>query len=89
MAGGTFKVTVTYKISKVELKNKNTQRFVKIALDENKADQIELKESNSGYLRASAEFNLKFLRGKNHVLKLWLPSKGVMIDKIEIRRKLF
>ena len=89
MAGGTFKVTVTYKISKEELKNKNTQRFVKIALDEHKADEIELKESHSGYLRASSEFDMKFLRGKNHVLKLWLPSKGVMVDKIEIRRKLF
>ena len=89
MAGGTFKVTITYKITKEELKNKDTKRFVKLALDENKAEEIELKESHSGYLRASAEFNLKFLRGKNHVVKLWLPSKGVMVDKIEIRRKLF
>lgn len=88
MAGGVFKVTITYKISKEELKNKNSRKIVKIALDEHKAEEIELKENNSGYLRASSEFDIKFLRGKNHVLKLWLPSKGVLIDKIEIRRKL-
>ena len=89
MAGGKFKVTITYKIDKSELKNnKKASRFVRLALDEHSPIDIELKESSSGYLKASGEFNLKFLRGKNHVVKVWLPSKGVMIDKIDIRRKL-
>lgn len=90
MAGGTFKVTIIYKIDKEERKeNKGATRKVRLALDEHSPVEIELKESGLGYLKAVQEFDMKFLRGKNHVVKLWLPSRGVMVDKIDIRRKLF
>ncbi len=89
-AGGTFKVTVTYKIDKDERKeNANKTRKVRIGLDENSPMEIELKNSSSGYLKASSEFKINFLRGKNHTVKVWLPSKGVMIDKVEMRRIYF
>ncbi|MGL5272117.1 MAG: hypothetical protein ACRC8J_01360 [Phocaeicola sp.] len=89
MSGGRFVVTITYKIEKEERKaNKNTNRYIRLALDEHSPERIELKNSAAGYLKATAEFDMAFLRGKNHVVKLWLPSKGVMIDKIAIRRKI-
>ncbi|MGL4851770.1 MAG: hypothetical protein ACRC3Z_03865 [Phocaeicola sp.] len=89
MTGGRFVVTVTYRIDKEERKaNKKEDRYIRLALDEHSAERIELKNSAAGYLQASAEFDMAFLRGKNHVVKLWLPSKGVMIDKISIRRKI-
>ncbi|MGL5938595.1 MAG: hypothetical protein ACRCZY_04000 [Phocaeicola sp.] len=89
MGGGRFVVTVTYKIDKDERKaNKKDDRYIQIALDEHSPERIELKNSASGHLKATAEFDMAFLRGKNHLVKLWLPSKGVMIDKIAIRRKI-
>lgn len=90
LAGGTFRVTITYKIDSKERKeNKNASRKIRLGLDEKTPMEFDLKDSSSGYLKVTQDFKISFLRGKNHVLKLWLPSKGVMVDKIDIRKKIF
>ena len=90
MAGGRCVVTVTYKIDKDELKkDRKKNRQVRLAVDSNSPVVIDLKNNSSGYSTVSQDFDLAFLRGKNHTVKLWLPSKGVMVDKVTIRRKIF
>ncbi len=83
--GGEFEVTVTYKIDK-----KIAGNSVKLTLgvDELPVQELELKNSALTN-RARATFDVKLLRGKTHLLKVWLPTKGVLIEKFEIRRKVF
>ena len=61
--------------------------YITLVVDE--LSPVKLELSNSALsTRISADFDVSLLRGKRHLLKIWLPSKGVMIEKIEIRRRL-
>lgn len=84
VVGGDFVVTCIYRVDK---KNAKDECFITLGLDELEPQRLDIKE-NMGVQRISHTFDVKMLRGKNHVLKLWLPSKGVMVERFEIRRKL-
>ncbi|MGL4331505.1 MAG: hypothetical protein ACRCSR_01665 [Bacteroidales bacterium] len=82
--GGDYTVTCIYRVDK---KNAKDECYITLGLDELEVQRLDIKES-LGVHRISHTFDVKMLRGKNHVLKLWLPSKGVMVERFEIRRKL-
>ncbi|MGL5318350.1 MAG: hypothetical protein ACRC9Q_06615 [Bacteroidales bacterium] len=81
--GGDFVVTCIYRVDK---KNASDECYISLGVDELEPQKLEIKES-IGIHRINHTFDIKMLRGKNHILKLWLPSKGVMIERFEIRRK--
>lgn len=85
MAGGTYEVTVGYRA----IKNGKYTGEPKIIMgfDENKRESIILNYVDHTK-RKSVDFKTNFLRGKNHILRVWLPTPGVEIDYIEIRKKL-
>ena len=83
-ADGQYVVTVTYRIDK---KLAGDKSYITLGVDE--LSPVKLELSNSALsTRISADFDVSLLRGKRHLLKIWLPSQGVMIEKIEIRRRL-
>lgn len=82
--GGDYVVTCFYRVDK---KNAKDECFITLGVDELEPQRLDIKEG-SGTHRISHTFDVKLLRGKNHTLKLWLPSKGVMVERFEIRRKL-
>lgn len=84
LAGGEYVVTCFYRVDK---KVANDECFLTLGVDEMSPRRLDIKES-FGTHRISQTFDVKFLRGKNHTLKLWLPSKGVMIEKFEVRKKI-
>lgn len=82
--GGDFVVTCVYRVDK---KKANDECFITLGVDELEPQRLDIKEG-LGTHRISHTFDVKLLRGKNHTLKLWLPSKGVLVERFEIRRKL-
>ncbi len=83
LAGGTYEVTVYYTLDK---KNTPDEPIVIVGLDLLEGQEMPIK--NKLVNSVKADFKVKTLRGKNHTLKLWLPSQGVQVNKIDVRRKL-
>lgn len=83
MSGGTYEVTVYYTLDK---KNTPDNPIVIVGMDLLDTEEIAIK--NKLINTVKADFKVKALRGKNHTLKIWLPSQGVEINKFEVRRKL-
>ncbi len=83
MSGGTYEVTVYYTLDK-----KNAPDDPQIILGMDLLDTQDVTIKNKLINTVKADFKVKALRGKNHILKVWLPSEGVQINKFEIRRKL-
>lgn len=81
MAGGAFNVTVHYRINK-EKATDDTKILVGMDLLEDQELPVKGKLINS----VRTTFNVKLLRGKKHTVKIWLPSEGVEIQRIEVRR---
>lgn len=82
--GGDYVITCFYRVDKDKA---NDECYISLGVDELEPQKLDIKESK-GTHRISHTFDVKFLRGKSHTLKLWLPSKGVMVERFEIRRKL-
>lgn len=85
LSGGTYRVTVTYRIAKDA--PKMDKQIIYLGYDEQPTEELELKKTGSAIHTVSADFKGEFLRGKNHLVKIWLPTEGVQIDKITVRRK--
>ena len=84
MSGGTYEITVYYTLDK---NNTPDEPIVIVGMDLQGNEEIAIK--NKLINTVKADFKVKALRGKNHTLKVWLPSQGVQINKFEIRRKIF
>ena len=84
MSGGTYEITVYYTLDK---NNTPDEPLVMVGMDLQGNEEIAIK--NKLINTVKADFKVKALRGKNHTLKVWLPSQGVQINKFEIRRKIF
>lgn len=48
--------------------------------------EVEIKKSLLNV--AKATFNVKFLKGKNHTVKIWFPTEGVEIHRVEVNKAL-
>lgn len=84
-AGGDYKIIVYYRIDRNATKTDDNQIIV--GFDEQETKELQVREKgNSG--RVETDFSAAALRGKNHVVRIWLPTKGVAIDRIDVRRKL-
>ncbi len=83
LAGGTYEVTVHYILDK-----NATPDEPQIILGMDLLDSQELTIKNKLINTVKADFKVKALRGKNHTLKIWLPSQGVRVHKFEVRKKL-
>ena len=81
--GGNYHVTVYYRIDKDKTPD-NPKILLGMDLLEPQELEIEKKLINT----VKATFYTKLLKGKNHTLKIWLPSEGVEIQKFEVRRAL-
>ncbi|MEG1587477.1 MAG: hypothetical protein RR346_11465, partial [Bacteroidales bacterium] len=79
--GGKYNITIHYRIEKNKLPD---NARIQVGLDLQSAQEVEIKSKVISTVKVS--FDAKLLKGKNHTLKLWLPSEGVEIQKIEIRR---
>ncbi len=86
MVGGDYKVTIVYRITNNAASDLTPE--VIIGFDEEKAQTVELKKIKNLVQKKSIDFDANLLRGKNHIVKLWLTTEGVEIDRIEVRRKL-
>lgn len=83
LAGGTYNVTVYYDIDK---KTAPDEPVIIVGMDLLDTEEITIKNKLVNSVRTS--FKVKALRGKNHTLKIWLPSQGVGISRIEVGRAL-
>ena len=84
MSGGTYEVTVYYTLDK---DNTPDEPIIVLGMDLQDTEEIAIKSKLINTVKA--DFKVKALRGKNHLLKVWLPSQGVQINKFEVRRKIF
>ena len=83
--GGTYRITIAYRADKT---NKyDGDPMIIVGMDALSTEDIEL-DYTSRVKKKTVDFKAKALRGKKHTLKLWLPTPGVEIDYVEIRRKL-
>ncbi len=85
MAGGTYRITIAYRADKTD--KYTGDPMIIVGFDEKETEEIML-DKTSRVKKKTIDFKTSMLRGKNHILKLWLPTPGVEIDYIEIRRKL-
>jgi len=85
MSGGQYRVVCYYRLEKEGDKNADNQ--ITITMDELSPQEIDLKPIK-GVNRLEVEFDVKALRGKNHVLKVWFTSPNIAVDRFEVRRKL-
>lgn len=83
MTGGQYNITVHYRIEKDKLPS---NARILVGLDLQEAKELEIKQKLINTVKAT--FDAHLLKGKNHTIKLWLPSEGVEIQKIEVRRAL-
>lgn len=83
LTGGQYNITVHYRIDKDKLPS-NARLLVGLDLQE--AKELEIKQKLINTVKAT--FDAHLLKGKNHTIKLWLPSEGVEIVKVEVRRAL-
>lgn len=86
LPGGEFYITVVYRITGdfAELR----KQILYLEMDNMGAKQVELKRVRGLILRHTSEFKVNTWKGNKHMVKLWLPTEGVEVDKLEIRRKL-
>ncbi|MGL4412488.1 MAG: hypothetical protein ACRCZM_11120 [Bacteroidales bacterium] len=85
MSGGQYRVVCYYRLEKEGEKNSDHQ--ITLAMDELSPVEHDLKPVK-GVNRLEVEFDVKALRGKNHVLKVWFTSPNIAVDRFEVRRKL-
>ncbi|MGL4993949.1 MAG: hypothetical protein ACRC6R_07500 [Bacteroidales bacterium] len=85
MSGGQYRVVCFYRLEKDGEKNDNHQ--ITIGMDELSPIEHDLKPIK-GVNRLEMEFDVKALRGKNHILKVWFTSPNIAVDRFEVRRKL-
>ncbi len=83
MPGGTYTVTVHYRIDKEKAAE---QSKIMIGMDMVGSEEVEIKKSLLNV--AKATFNVKFLKGKKHTVKIWFPTEGVEIHKIDVNKAL-
>lgn len=83
LMGGNYHVTVYYRLDKN--KTPDTPKIL-LGMDLLEAQELEVEKKLINTVKAT--FYTKLLKGKNHTLKIWLPSEGVEIEKFEIRRAL-
>ena len=81
LMGGDYVITVHYKIDKDKTPN-NPSIILGMDLLESQELNVDKKLINT----VRATFDTKLLKGKNHTMKIWLPSEGVEIQKFEVRR---
>lgn len=83
MTGGQYNITVYYRVDKDKVQD---NARILVGLDLQEAKELEIKSKLINQVKTT--FDANFLKGKNHTIKLWLPSEGVQIHKIEVRRAL-
>ncbi len=83
MAGGTYEVTVYYTLDK-----DNTTETPLVTVGFNLLEPQELPIKNKLINSVKSDFKVNLLKGKNHTLKIWLPSQGVRVNKIDVRKKI-
>ncbi len=83
LPGGTYNVTVYYDIDK---NNTPDEPIILVGMDLQDPEEIIIKNKLINSVRTSLK--VKALRGKNHKLKVWMPSQGVRINRIEVSRAL-
>lgn len=83
LTGGQYNITVSYRVDKETLPE---NARILVGLDLQEAKELEIKSKLLNQVKVT--FNANLLKGKNHTVKLWLPSEGVQIQKIEVRRAL-
>ncbi len=86
MLGGTYHVTVHYRVDKDKVASNPT---IQIGMDMIQPETVSLREQNMLINTARATFKVKLLSGKSHNIKLWLPSEGIMISKVDVRKAIF
>ncbi len=86
MMGGTYNVTVHYRVDEDLIPDKPTMH---IGMDLLEPEEVTLNTKNKLINTAKASFRVKVLSGKKHNVKLWLGSEGVLVDKIEVRKAIF
>lgn len=86
LPGGSFFVTVVYRISGdfAELRKQG----IYLEMDDMGAQFYEFKRARGLVLRHTSEIKVNAWKGNKHSVKIWLPTEGVEIDKIEIRRNM-
>ena len=85
LSGGSYEITVAYRAK--NNKNYTCKPQIIIGFDELETETVDLDYTNS-VKKKKISFKSKVLRGKNHVVKVWLTTPQVEIDYIEVRRKL-
>ena len=85
LSGGSYEITVGYRAK--NNKNYTCKPQIIIGFDELETETVNLDYTNS-VKKKKINFKSKVIRGKNHVVKIWLTTPQVEIDYIEVRRKL-
>ena len=86
MIGGTYHVTVHYRVDEDMVPNNPT---IHIGMDLLEPVEVALNNENKLINTAKATFKVKVLGGKTHSVKLWLGSEGILVDKVEVRKAIF
>lgn len=84
VSGGKYTVTVHYRLNK-DIAPEEPK--ITIGMDLVGSEDIEIKNKLKN--TAKATFNVKLLKGKSHTVKVWFPSQGVEIHKVEVNKALF
>lgn len=82
--GGRYTVSVHYRIDK---KSAADQPKIELGMDHINSKEVIINNKLLNIVKAS--FDVKFLKGKQHTVKIWFPSQGVEIHKIEVNKALF
>ncbi len=85
LPGGSYHILVYYTLDK---ENTPDNPKISISMNTQKAQEVELT-SKQLKKYAKATFKVNFLKGKNHTVKIWLPSQGVRVSEIKVMRALF
>ncbi|MGL4293501.1 MAG: hypothetical protein ACRCSQ_07995 [Bacteroidales bacterium] len=82
--GGKYNLTIHYRVEKDKLPDNPR---ILVGMDLQDAQELEIKQKVLNNT-VKASFHANFLKGKNHNIKIWLPSEGVEIERIDVRRAL-
>lgn len=85
LMGGSYEVTVAYRAK--NNKNYSCKPEIIIGFDELDTETVSLDYTNN-VKKKKISFKSSLLRGKNHLIKVWLVTPQVEIDYIEVRRKI-
>ena len=86
MMGGTYHVTVYYRVDKETVASNPT---ILVGMDLLEPETISVREENKLINTAKATFKVKVLNGKKHSVKVWFPSEGILVNKIDVRKAIF